>query len=162
MNTKHLLAASLVGGLISLVLVNAPYFSLINLLICAGFWVGPIAAVWLYKRLTGSLTINQALVIGTLVGVCHGLFGLLLSPLGFAGAGGLLNELRPFMSAQDLPDLENSLAGVGGLMFNLVGVSVDIVFGFLGGLIGGTIFRSDRSARKTNLEESRLSVDASK
>jgi len=162
MNTKNLLIASVTGGLISLVLVNAPYISLINLLVCAGFWVGPIAAVWLYRRLTGSLTINQALVTGILAGVCHGLFGLLLSPLGFAGAGGLLNELRPFMSAQDLPDLENALTGVGGLMFNLVGVSVDIVFGFLGGLIGGAIFRTDRSAGKAQLDESRLSVNASK
>jgi len=144
MNTKHLLTASLAGGLISIVLVNTPFVNLINLLICAGFWIGPIVAVWLYRRLDGTLTFRQAMIIGLLAGAWHGLFGLLLSPLGLAGAGSLLNELRPFMSAQDLPDLETALAGVGGMLFNLIGVAVDIAFGFLGGLIGGGIFGARR------------------
>ena len=144
MNTKPLLTASLVGGLISLLLVNAPFVSLINLLLCAGFWIGPIVAVWLYRRLDGTLTIREALFTGILAGAWHGLFGLLLSPLGLAGAGGLLSALRPFMSAQDLPDLENALTGMGGMMFNLVGVGIDIVFGFIGGLIGGAIFSPRR------------------
>ncbi len=145
MNTKHLLTASLIGGLISAVLANTPYVNLINLLLCAGFWIGPIVAVWYYLRLNGALTLNEAMVIGILAGVWHGLFGLLLSPLGLAGAGSLLNELRPFMSAQDLPDLETSLTGVGGLLFNLIGVAVDIAFGFIGGLIGGAIFGARRA-----------------
>jgi hypothetical protein len=140
MNTKHLLTASLVGGLVSLVLVNTPFVNLINLLICAGFWIGPIVAVWLYRRLDGTLTLRDALIAGVLAGAWHGLIGLVLSPLGLAGAGGLLNELRPFMSAQDLPDLETALTGVGGMLFNLVGVAIDIVFGFIGGLMGGAIF----------------------
>src|SRR5512134_2771575 len=112
MNTKHLLTASLVGGLISLVLVNTPFVNLINLLICAGFWVGPIVAVWLYRRLDGVVTLRQATVIGMLAGAWHGLFGLVLSLFGLAGASGMLNGLRPFMSAQDLPDLETALTGV--------------------------------------------------
>lgn len=140
MNTKHLLAATLTGGLISIVLVNTPFVNLINLMICAGFWVGPIVAVWLYRRLDGVVTLRQALIIGVLAGAWHGLFGLVLSPLGLAGAGGLLSELRPFMSAQDLPDLETALTGVSGLLFNLAGIFIDLVFGFLGGLIGGAIF----------------------
>jgi hypothetical protein len=68
-----------------------------------------------------------------------------LSPLGIAGAGGLLNELRPFISTQDLPDLETALTGMGGLLFNLMGVAIDIVFGFLGGLIGGAVFGARRA-----------------
>jgi hypothetical protein len=140
MNTKHLLTASLAGGLISLVLANTPFVNLINVLLCVGFWVGPLFAVWLYKRLDGTLALRQALMIGALAGAWHALFGLALSPLGLAGAGGLLNDLRPFMSAQDLPDLETALTGVGGILFNLVGGLIDIVFGFLGGLIGGAIF----------------------
>lgn len=140
MNTKHLLTASLTGGLISLVLANTPFVNLINVLLCVGFWVGPLFAVWLYKRLDGTLALRQALMIGALAGAWHALFGLALSPLGLAGAGGLLNDLQPFMSAQDLPDLETALTGVGGILFNLVGGLIDIVFGFLGGLIGGAIF----------------------
>jgi hypothetical protein len=148
MNTKHLLTASLVGGLISLALVNTPFVNLINLLICAGFWIGPIVAVWLYRRTAGTVTMGQAITVGLLTGVWHGVFGLLLSPLGLAGAGSLLNEVRPFMSAQDLPDLEKSLSGAGGLIFNPAGVAVDIVFGLIGGLIGGAIFHARQSAIK--------------
>lgn len=145
MNTKHLLVASLAGGLISIVLVNTPFVNLVNLLICAGFWIGPIVAVWLYRRLDGVVTLRQAMLIGLLAGVWHGLCGLALSPLGFAGAGGLFSQLRPFMSAQDLPDVETALAGVGGMLFNLIGVVIDMVFGFLGGLVGGAIFGARRA-----------------
>ena len=152
MNTKHLLTASLVGGLISLVLVNTPFVNLINLLICAGFWIGPIVAVWLYRRLDGALTLREAVITGMLAGAWHALFGMLLSPLGLAGAGGLLDAVRPFMSAQDLPDLETALTGVGGMIFNLIGVTIDIAFGFLGGLISGAIFRTDREIRKSGVQ----------
>jgi hypothetical protein len=144
MNTKHLLTASLVGGLVSLLLVNIPVVNLINLLICAGFWLGPILAVWLYRRLAGTLPLREALVIGMLAGAWHGLFGLVLSPLGLAGAGGVLNEMSPFMSAQELSNLENTLTGFGGILFNLFGVVVDIVFGLIGGLIGGALFGARR------------------
>lgn len=144
MNTKHLLAASLAGGLISAVLVNTPFVNLVNLLICAGFWIGPIVAVWLYRRLAGPVTMSQAITVGLLAGAWHGLFGLLLSPLGLAGAGGMLNGLRTVVPAQDLGELESTLTGIGGLMFNLLGVVVDVVFGSIGGLIGGAIFRTDR------------------
>ena len=140
MNTKHLLTASLIGGLTSLALANAPYLNLINLLLCAGFWIGPIVAVWLYRRLDGSLTLRQAILTGILAGAWHALFGLLLSPLGLAGAGGLLKEVQPFVSAQDWSEVETNLTGVGGMLFNLFGAGVDIVFGFLGGLIGNAIF----------------------
>ena len=145
MNTKYILAASLAGGLISTVLVNTPYVNLINLLVCAGFWIGPIVAVWLYRRLGGTLTLGQAVVTGMLAGAWHGLFGLALSQVGLAGAGSLLNELRPFVPAQDWPDLETALTGVGGVLFNLAGVAIDVAFGFIGGLIGGAVFGARRA-----------------
>lgn len=146
MNTKHLLTASLVGGLISTLLVNTPYLSLINLLICAGFWIGPLVAVWLYRRLGGTLTFRAALTTGLLAGAWHALFGLLLSPLGLAGAGGLLKEISPFVSGQDAVNLATSLTGMGGLLFNLLGAVVDLIFGALGGLIGSTFFGRRRVA----------------
>jgi hypothetical protein len=152
MNMKHLLAASLAGGLISIVLVNTPFVNLINLLLCAGFWIGPILAVWLYRRLDHTLTLGQAVVIGMLAGMWHGLFGVMLSPMGLAGAGGLLNEVRPFMSGQDLSNLEASLTGIGGMMFNLAGVAIDIVFGFLAGLISGAIVHANRDVRKSGAQ----------
>jgi len=142
MNIKHLLTASLVGGLVSIVLTNAPFINLINVLFCAGFWIGPLVAVWLYRRLDGSLTLRQAILTGILAGAWHGLFGLLLSPLGLAGAGGLLNGLRSILPVQDWPDVEPALTGINGMLFNLFGAAFDIALGFVGGLVGNAIFGS--------------------
>ena len=144
MNSKHLLVASLAGGLISTVLVNTPYVSLVNLLICAGFWIGPVAAVWIYRRLNSQVTAREAIITGVLAGAWHGLFGLLLSPLGMAGAGGLVQELQPFMSGPEWNELESTLTGIGGVLFNLLGAGFDMVFGLIGGLIGGAIFKARR------------------
>jgi hypothetical protein len=146
MNTRHLIAASLAGGLVSAVLVNTPFVSLINLLVCAGFWIGPIAAVWIYARLAGKPSMRQAIGIGVLAGAWHGILGLGLSALGLAGAGSMLNELRGFVSPGDLPDVETALTGIGGVLFNLVGVVIDMVFGLVGGLLGGAIFGARRTA----------------
>ena len=66
------------------------------------------------------------MVIGALAGAWHGLFGLALSTLGLAGAGSLLNEVRPFVPAQDWPDAETVLTGVGGILFNLAGVAAGL------------------------------------
>lgn len=144
MNSKHLLVASLAGGLISTVLVNTPYVSLVNLLLCAGFWIGPVAAVWIYRRLNGGVTVREAILTGVLAGAWHGLFGMLLSPLGLAGAGGLLQELKPFISRSDWMQLEATLTGPGGVLFNLLGAGFDIVFGFLGGMLGAALIKARR------------------
>jgi hypothetical protein len=145
MNTKHLLIASLTGGLISTVLVNTPFVNWINLLVCAGFWIGPIVAVWLYRRQDGTVTLSQAVLIGMLAGAWHGLFGVLLSPLGLAGAGGMLDGFQQIVPVGDLSDLNAALTGIGGLLFNLVGVLIDVAFGFIGGLVGGAFFSVRRA-----------------
>jgi hypothetical protein len=144
MNARHLFIASLLGGLVSTALVNTPFVNLINLLVCAGFWIGPIVAVWLYRRLAGAPALGQALVIGLLAGAWHGLFGLLLSPFGLAGASGLLSGMRAILPAEDLAGVESALTGLGALLFNLIGVAVDLVFGLVGGLIGAVFFGARR------------------
>lgn len=151
MNTRNLWIASLVGGLVSLVLVNAPFVNLINLALCAGFWVGPIVAVWLYRRMEGTLTFRQAVLTGLLASVIHAVLGMLLSPLGLAGAGGLFSTMRPFVSEQDVPAIETALTGLGAMVFNLIGMLFDVIFGLLGGLIGGAIFRTDRPVQNSGV-----------
>jgi hypothetical protein len=145
MNAKHLFIASLVGGLVSTILVNTPFLNLINLLVCAGFWIGPIVAVWLYRRLASAPALGQALVIGLLAGAWHGLFGLLLSPFGLAGAGALLSGFRTLLHADNLADLESAFTGLGALLFNLIGVLIDLAFGLVGGLIGAVFFGARRA-----------------
>jgi hypothetical protein len=62
------------------------------------------------------------------------------------GAGGLLKDMTPFLSGQDLANLKTSLTGMGGLVFNVFGVVIDLAFGFLAGLVSGAIFRTDGRA----------------
>ncbi len=63
MNTKNILITGLIGAVITLVLTNIPFINLVNCLICAGFWVGPLFATWLYKRMSGS-TQHQGRCLG--------------------------------------------------------------------------------------------------
>jgi hypothetical protein len=140
MNAKNLIIASLAGAVISLLLANMPVLSLVNCLLCVGFWGSAVFAVWLYQRMTGSVTLGQAVTIGTLAGVWAGLFGFLLSFVGVAGAAALVNSYKSVLP---------SSAGItmppeSGLPFTLAGVCVDIVFGAIGGLIGGLIFRNKK------------------
>ena len=146
MNMKNLLVASLAGGLVSLVLVNTPFVNLINLLACAGFWIGPITAVWLFGRLSGRPTLGEAVITGLLASLWHGLFGLLLSPLGLAGAGGMLTLLRPLVQAQDWPGVQMALTGLWGMLYNTIGVMIDAACGIAGGLMGGVLFGARRAA----------------
>jgi hypothetical protein len=141
MNTRNLLIASLLGGGLSLLLVNTPVVNLVNCLLCVGFWGPAILAVWVYKRLTGSVTLGQAVAIGALAGVWAGVIGFFLSFAGLAGAEGLLNSLRPLLPADSLPNLEQQAPAGAGMLITLVGVLVDIALGALGGLIGGSLFK---------------------
>ncbi|MCJ7513921.1 MAG: hypothetical protein MUO23_13280 [Anaerolineales bacterium] len=139
MNTKNLLIASLVGGLTITLLANVPILNFINCLLCAGFWGGAILAVWLYKRLTGSVTLGQGVAVGTLAGVLAGTFGFLLSFAGLAGAQALVNSYSQFLPPEAA--MEPALSGSMSILFNLLGVVTNIVFGAIGGLIGGAIFK---------------------
>jgi hypothetical protein len=144
MKTRNLLIASLIGGLASTVLSNIPYLNLVNCLLCAGFWAGPLLAVWFYKRQTGSLTLGQSVSVGILAGVWAGIFGFLLSLVGLAGSTALLNSYSQFLP----PDagIEAPTAGPASMLFNLIGVAVNILFGAIGGLIGGAIFKTKISS----------------
>jgi hypothetical protein len=144
MNTKNLLIASLVGGLVSTVLSNVPILNLVNCLLCAGFWGGAILAVWLYKRLAGSVTLGQGTAVGTLAGVWAGAIGFALSLVGLAGAEALMNSYAQFLPAE--AGMEPALAGPMSVLFNLMGVLTNIAFGAIGGLIGGAIFKTRTAA----------------
>lgn len=142
MSTRNLLIASLLGGALSLLLVNTPVVNLVNCLLCVGFWGPAILAVWVYKRLTGSVTLGQAVAIGALSGVWAGVIGFLLSFAGLAGAEGVLNSLRPLLPPDSLPNLEEEAPAWAGTLITLAGVLVDIALGALGGLIGGALFKA--------------------
>lgn len=144
MNTKNLIIASVVGGLITVGLTNIPILNLLTCLICVSFWIGPLFAVWLYRRLQGQVTLNQGLAIGALAGVIAGVLGFLLGFFNMAGVGDMAESIRqmiPSLTEQDLQQMEALTSGPMMIVFNLVGALVTAVFGVVGGLIGGAIFK---------------------
>jgi len=140
MNTKNLLIASLIGAVVTTALANIPIINLLNCLVCLPFWGGPLLAAWYYKRQTGSLPMNHAISVGALTGLFAGLLGFLLSLMGMAGASGLVNQANQFLPADSMPP--DVFTGVTSLLFNLFGVATNIIFGVIGGWIGGALFKN--------------------
>jgi hypothetical protein len=140
MNTRNLWIASLSGALLTTFVSNIPFIGFVNCLLCAGFWGSAIFAVWFYRRLSGSLTPRQAVIIGALTGLCAGVIGFLLSFVGLSGGQGILNSYSQFMPSNDTQSLKD-LPAWAGIAFNLIGVVFNLAFGTLGGWLGGLIFK---------------------
>jgi len=148
MNAKNFWIASLSGAALSLLATNLPIVGFINCLLCAGFWGSAIFAVWLYRRLSGRLTVGESIRVGALSGLLAGLIGVLLSFTGLTGIQGLLSDLENTLPPEALGDIQ-ALPDWGGTVINLLGALMEVVFGIIGGWIGGAIFRTDRLT-KTN------------
>jgi hypothetical protein len=146
MNTKNILIAGLVGAVITLALTNIPFVNLVNCLICAGFWVGPLFATWLYKRNTGSITTKEGIWVGVVAGAIAGVIGFLLSLVGVAGAAGMVNQVNSFLPAQDQIEMGGIEGVVGNIIITSFGVIFDIVVGAIGGWIGSAIFKNKSQA----------------
>ena len=145
MNTRNLWIAALSGAVLTTLVSNLAVINLVNCLCFAGFWGGAIFTAWLYRRLNGTLTIREGIWLGALTGLCAGLLGFVLSFLGLAGFQGMVNELAQFLPAEDMQDFA-TFPTWGVLLFNLLGVLTNVIFGTVGGWIGGAIFRTDRHA----------------
>jgi hypothetical protein len=142
MNSKNLWIASLAGAVLTTLVSNLPLVGFVNCLLCAGFWGSAIGAVWLYRRLGSTLTVRQGVTVGALTGLCAGVLGFLLGFLGLAGMQGLMNSVGPFLPADATQGLVSSLPNWGTIVFNLIGVVFNVLFGTLGGFIGGSIFKT--------------------
>ena len=134
-----LLISSLIGGVLSILLTNVPVVNLVNCVVCAGFWLGPLLAVWLYRRQTGAVTLGQALGVGTLAGVWHGLIGFGLSFAGLAGFEAVVNSYAQLVPGE--AGIEGTIGGLEAMVMTLLGMVVSIAFGAIGGLIGGVLFK---------------------
>jgi hypothetical protein len=147
MNTKNFWIAAAAGGVLSVLVSNLPYVGFVNCLLCAGFWGSALFSVWLYRRLNGSLSLREAVKVGAVSGLIAGVLGLLLSFFGLAGVQGLMNGLEGVVPAEDLQGMEEIPAWAGWLV-NILGVVFEFGCGALGGWIGGSLLRSDRTAGK--------------
>ncbi len=141
MNTKNLFITGLVGAIITLLLTNIPFVNLVNCLICAGFWLGPLFATWLYKRMSGTLSTKEGIWVGVTAGAIAGVIGLLLSFVGAAGIAGLVNQINTVMPAEDQIDMGGLEGGIFNIVGTLIGVIFDILVGAIAGYIGALIFK---------------------
>ena len=147
MNTKNILITGLVGAIITLLLTNIPFVNLVNCVICAGFWVGPLFATWLYKRMTGTLNTKEGIWVGVTAGAIAGVIGLLLSFVGAAGAAGMINQLNTVMSPEDQIDMSGLEGGFLNIVLTFFGIIFDIIVGAIGGFIGSAIFKDKPQAQ---------------
>ena len=136
MNLKNLVVASLAGAVASLLAVNVPFVNLVNCLLCIGFWGSAVLAVWIYMRMTGPITLKDAVIVGLATGLATGILGFALSFIGLAGGTAIANSIRAVA-----PDASVDIPDGSGVVFNLCGALVDILFGGIGGLVGGALFR---------------------
>jgi hypothetical protein len=143
MNTKNLWISATCGAVVTTLVSNVPVVSFVNLLLCAGFWGGAVLAVWLYRRLNGSLTLGQGIGIGALTGLLAGALGFSISFLGLAGLQGIVNEIRLIAGAGNVGTIDYSLGEA--IAFNIAGVLTNILFGTIGGAIGGAVLRTNRA-----------------
>jgi hypothetical protein len=91
------------------------------------------------------MTMNHAISVGALTGLFAGTLGFLLSFVGMAGASGLANQLGQYLPADSAPP--DFLMGPMALLFNFAGMLTNIVFGVIGGLIAGAIFKQKTPTR---------------
>jgi len=141
MNTKNLIISSLIGGIVIAALANIPVIQLINCLLCTGYWVGSILAVWLYKRFQGSLTLGQGVAVGALAGVWSGLINFVLGLISAAGLAAVITAVDQILPAETL-NLGSDFVGRMAILINVFGVFMNIFLGTMGGLIGGAIFQT--------------------
>ncbi len=140
MNTRTLWIASLSGAVLTTLFSNLPIIGIINCVVCAWFWAGGVFAVWLYRRLgSRTPTMRQGLTIGALTGLLAGILGFALSFAGVSGLQGMMQGLPADATSgmQDIP-------AWGVIVFNVMGVVFNIVFGTLGGWLAVTIFNRAR------------------
>ena len=145
MNIKNLIISSLIGGIVIAALANIPVIQLINCLLCTGYWIGSILAVWLYKRFQGSLTLGQSVAIGALAGVWSGLINFILGLISAAGIATIISAIDQVIPAETL-DLDGDFIGRMAILINVFLVFFNIFLGTIGGLIGGAIFQTKPQA----------------
>ncbi len=138
MDNKNLLVSSLVGAVVMIILSNVPIISLINCLLCAGVWLGGMAAVWFYRRQTGHiLTPGQGAIVGAVAGLIAGIVSAVISSI--VGASTIEGMIAADPSGE-MADVLGPL--VGGSATLIIALLVNIVTFPLFGAIGGAIYAS--------------------
>lgn len=138
MENRSLILSGLVGALVMVILSNVPVLNLINCLICAGLWLGGMAAVWFYRRQTGlTVTAGQGAMLGVVAGVIGAIVSAIISATVGASAVQAVMDADP---SGQVRGLVGDFAGSGvGFFFSLIS---NLILYSLFGAIGGAIYAS--------------------
>ncbi len=91
MNSKSMLIAAGIGGVIMLVLTKIPLISCLNCLFCVSYWGSGILTVWFYRQMEKAnpgLDVGQGIILGLLAGVAGAILASFVGAI-FSGAGAL-------------------------------------------------------------------------
>ncbi len=139
MNAKNLVIASLIGAVLTVFFSTVPILSCTNCLLCAPYWASAIFAVWIYRRLTGTLTLGQGVLIGLVAGMLAGLVGFVLNIIGLANSTEVLKSVQSYIPSDANIDIPMKTS----VNFSC-GIGFEFIFSVIGGLIGGALFRTDK------------------
>ena len=119
MNNRALLLGGLVGALVMVVLSNVPVLNLINCLLCAGVWIGGMAAAWFYRRQTGqTLTAGQGAIVGVVAGVIGAVISSIIASVFGADAMEAILEADP--TGQTRSALGNFVGGTASFLVSFL------------------------------------------
>ena len=137
LNTRSMLIAGVIAGVVIGVLSNIPLISCLNCLLLAWVWGGGIGAVYLYRRYEHQLpvTITQGLVLGAVAGA----IGAVVGGIAVIIFGGLTAAFAA-MVANSIGDIgniaTNTFLSTGFRFFDVIrNIFVYGIFGAIGGLI---------------------------
>ena len=141
MNFIYFIIASLIGAGVSVFFSSVPFLNFTNCLCCAPYWGGAILAVLIYRRLSGSLTLGQGVVLGLAIGLLATAASFLLSLLGLINTAELMNQVQSVVST----NTNIALPTETGYHFSC-NCGIELIFCLIGGLIGGALFRTNKAA----------------
>lgn len=153
----------LLGGLIAGIL-GTSYLGLINVLCCAGFIIGGIAAVWHYTS-TYNLTLapGQGATIGAMAAAVGGIIaGVLTYLLEAIGLPSIQEAIMGFyegnLSPEQMEQISQQQAQSPVMLFVyfLVALLVYTLFGAVGGAIGASLFKKGGETPTTTTPETTL------
>ncbi|MCU0489696.1 MAG: hypothetical protein MUE67_12200 [Anaerolineales bacterium] len=153
MNTRSLLIAGGIAGVLMGLFSTLPFISVANCCACLWLWSGGILSVYLYRRLAneqGPLALTQGALIGMVAGLVSAIIGALIEafvgPYSWEIIGNLLGQVEGIQDTLSGP-LE-LFAAKGGFSFLtlVMNLLVYTFFGVVGGILGTLIFKGKQTA----------------
>ncbi|MGB7539169.1 MAG: hypothetical protein WBM17_11580 [Anaerolineales bacterium] len=152
MNTKSMLIAAGIAGVVMALVSKIPILGCINICCAAGIWGSGILAIWIYRmsdKAQPGLTIGQGVLLGLITGVVGALLASILGGISSLIFGSMSSSAAYMDYLNQIPGAAESLdassrqiidqfaAASGSVLFSTCcNFVIYPLFGMIGGLIG--------------------------